>query len=343
MSDGDLQVNIRRQRQHRLDRLQTVGQLRRPRHLPARRRARCQLTRQLGDQRADPLRARKRNRDRRQRDLDRDDRRQDRSNLHGNPTFESDPNIDAAGNHACRASGSAPTTSSAPAPRPRRRTPTAEPDRRGHSCRAQARAAAVELDKRTYEGEAQQQPARPGRRRRRPAARRRLLPARRRWAAAKKKKRPNSAEAPAATVAAPERRSRQPRRPPRAGRAGRAPPRRLRAPVTRAFAADQTVVLLFVRDGGIDDRMVTATSSGSSGFAGSPPSSSRPTRSPATRRSPQGVDVNRVPALVVVRPKQPRPRRPDRLGPATASRAPQSVVQAVIDAGYKGRTLDYHP
>jgi hypothetical protein len=112
--------------------------------------------------------------------------------------------------------------------------------------------------------------------------------------------------------------------------------------VTAAFAANQTVVLLFVRDGGIDDRLVADathrldTLSGVSTFV-----------VPADRIAryaaiAQGVDVNRVPALVVLRPK-----RLDH-GVPTASvtygfQSPQSVVQAVVDAGYKGSTLGYHP
>ena len=56
----------------------------------------------------------------------------------------------------------------------------------------------------------------------------------------------------------------------------------------------------------------------------------------------QGVDVNRVPALVVVRPKSLDHGMP------TASveygyQSPESVEQAVVDAGYKGPTLNYHP
>jgi hypothetical protein len=116
------------------------------------------------------------------------------------------------------------------------------------------------------------------------------------------------------------------------------PPR----PVTVAFAANRTVVLLFVHDGGIDDRLVTGAThrlerlSDVSTFV-----------VPAKRIAryaaiAQGVDVNRVPALVVLRPKRLAH------GVPTASvtygfQSPQSVVQAVIDAGYKGRTLGYHP
>jgi hypothetical protein len=56
----------------------------------------------------------------------------------------------------------------------------------------------------------------------------------------------------------------------------------------------------------------------------------------------QGVNLNRVPALVVIRP------RGLSNGVPTASvrygfQSPESVVQAVIDAGYKGPTLSYHP
>ena len=56
----------------------------------------------------------------------------------------------------------------------------------------------------------------------------------------------------------------------------------------------------------------------------------------------EGVGVDRVPALVVVRPKRLRQTIP------TASvsygfQSGESVVQAVIDAGYKGPTLAYHP
>ena len=56
----------------------------------------------------------------------------------------------------------------------------------------------------------------------------------------------------------------------------------------------------------------------------------------------QGVDLNRVPALVVFRPKHLAH------GVPAASvdygyQSPESVEQAIIDAGYKGRTVPYHP
>jgi hypothetical protein len=119
-----------------------------------------------------------------------------------------------------------------------------------------------------------------------------------------------------------------------------APP--LPTPVLDAWKADQTLVLLFVRDGGIDDRLVKNATDGLGGLP-----DARVFVVPAARISryaaiAEGVGVDRVPALVVVRPKSLKKTVP------TASvsygfQSPQSVAQAVIDAGYKGKTLNYHP
>lgn len=122
--------------------------------------------------------------------------------------------------------------------------------------------------------------------------------------------------------------------------AASAPP--LPRAVTDAFEADRTVVLLFVREGAIDDRMVAGTVEG----LGSLPDVATfvvPAKQIAHYAAiAQGVAVDRVPALVVVSPKRLGKEIP------TASvlygfQSPESVKQAVIDAGYEGRTLDYHP
>jgi hypothetical protein len=119
-----------------------------------------------------------------------------------------------------------------------------------------------------------------------------------------------------------------------------APP--LPAHVLRAYEAGNTVALLFVREGGIDDRLVKRATQDIEAF---------PDVSlfvvPASRISryaeiSEGVGVQRVPALVVVTPKRLKQTVP------TASvsygfQSPQSIEQAVIDAGYKGPTVDYHP
>jgi hypothetical protein len=115
------------------------------------------------------------------------------------------------------------------------------------------------------------------------------------------------------------------------------------APVEAAFAANRTVVLLFVREGGIDDRIVKADVERLSSLRPEVPTFVVPADKIARYATiTQGVDVNRVPALVVIRPK-----KLDN-GVPTASvhdgyQTPESVVQAVRDAGYKGRTLTYHP
>ncbi len=124
------------------------------------------------------------------------------------------------------------------------------------------------------------------------------------------------------------------------GAASAAP--RLPRPVLRAYAANRTLVLLFVRDGGIDDRL---TRFATVGLAGLPDVALFVV--PARRISryaaiTEGVGVNRVPALIVVTPKHLKQAVP------TASvsygfQSAASVRQAVIDAGYTGPTVDYHP
>lgn len=120
------------------------------------------------------------------------------------------------------------------------------------------------------------------------------------------------------------------------------PAPRLPHRVTAAFEANRTVVLLIVKRGGIDDVM-TAVGSLPLKFTRGVSLFVVPANKIANYAAiTQGVDVERVPALVVVRPKNL-----DR-GVATASvnygfQTPHSIVQAVIDARYKGRTLDYHP
>jgi hypothetical protein len=114
------------------------------------------------------------------------------------------------------------------------------------------------------------------------------------------------------------------------------------APVLAAWNADKTVVLLFVHDGGIDDKLVaTATRQ----------LTTLPEAAvfivPAHQISryaaiTEGVGVNRVPALVVVRPKSLHQTTPS-ASVSYGFLSGETIVQAVIDAGYKGPTLSYHP
>lgn len=112
--------------------------------------------------------------------------------------------------------------------------------------------------------------------------------------------------------------------------------------VIRAYEANQTVALLFVRSGGIDDTAVRLASTAVTSLRDVSlfvvPANRISRYAAITGR----VGVDRVPALVVVSPKGLKKTVP------TASisygfQSPQSVVQAVVDAGYKGPTLDYHP
>lgn len=150
-----------------------------------------------------------------------------------------------------------------------------------------------------------------------------------------------AADAAVAAVASELEAGQQPLRLPAPGSGPGAPLAPPRA-VTDAFDAGETVAILFVRDGGIDDRLVTETVHPLDSIGGV-----------ATFVVPahqlvryvwiaQGVDLSRVPALVVIRPK----RLNNGYDPASVHygfQSPQSIVQAVVDARYHGGTLPYHP
>ena len=121
--------------------------------------------------------------------------------------------------------------------------------------------------------------------------------------------------------------------------AAAAPGRRHRGLRTRT----ETVVLLFVRDGGIDDRLVAGAIRSLGALPGVATFVVPAERIARYAAITQGVDVNRVPALVVLRPEAPRPRHPDRLGQLRLPEPGRASSRPSIDAGYKGRTLDYHP
>jgi hypothetical protein len=113
-------------------------------------------------------------------------------------------------------------------------------------------------------------------------------------------------------------------------------------PVMDAWNANQTVVLLIVHDGGIDDDLVKLASSRLSGMPAAATFTVPASQIARYASITQGVGVDRVPALVVLRPKKLDQAAPT----ASVSYGFQdgdSIEQAVIDAGYKGPTLEYHP
>ncbi|HET7417725.1 MAG TPA: hypothetical protein VFJ61_08900 [Solirubrobacterales bacterium] len=112
--------------------------------------------------------------------------------------------------------------------------------------------------------------------------------------------------------------------------------------VVTAFDSGQTVAVLFIRDGGIDDRLVA----GAVHRLEAIPNVAVfvvPSRQLARYVAiAQGVDLNRVPALVVIRPKS-LSKGYDAASVHYGFQSPESIVQAVVDARYRGGTLAYHP
>jgi hypothetical protein len=112
--------------------------------------------------------------------------------------------------------------------------------------------------------------------------------------------------------------------------------------VIGAWKHGDAIVLLIVRGGGIDDRLVRGAVRTLNGDPGTAVFVSRAKDIARYSRITQGVGVDRVPALVVV-----RPRRESSVPEAQVNygfRDSQSVVQAVHDALYSGRDdLPYYP
>ena len=113
-------------------------------------------------------------------------------------------------------------------------------------------------------------------------------------------------------------------------------------PVISAWNHGDAVVLLIARGGATDDRLVRSSVEALSepGVAVFVAKAGKVAR---YSRITQGVGVNRVPALVVVRPKRLSGGTP-RATVSYGFRDSQSVVQAVHDALYSGKdNLPYNP
>jgi hypothetical protein len=114
-------------------------------------------------------------------------------------------------------------------------------------------------------------------------------------------------------------------------------------PVVQAYNADKVVVLLVVRRGGIDDDAVKASVERMSGLPDTAVFMTNAGHVSRYSRIASGVDLDRVPALIVLRPQKLTQGTPT----ATVSygfRGPASVAQAVADALYNGPTnVPYYP
>jgi hypothetical protein len=116
------------------------------------------------------------------------------------------------------------------------------------------------------------------------------------------------------------------------------PPKRL----VEAYEANKTVALLIVHKGSIDSALTARSSLLLAPFHDVllfiVPAKQIARYAAIT----VGLEVNRVPALVVMKPKRLSGGTPQ----ATVGygiQTPQSVLQAVLDANYHGRELTYHP
>jgi hypothetical protein len=117
----------------------------------------------------------------------------------------------------------------------------------------------------------------------------------------------------------------------------------LPADVIKAWSGGNAVVLLIVRPSGIDDKLVRGASRVLNASTRVTLFVVRANKIARYSRITQGVGVDRVPALVVVRPR----RKGTSVPQAEVSygfRSAQGVVQAVRDAAYRGRdNLPYYP
>jgi hypothetical protein len=113
--------------------------------------------------------------------------------------------------------------------------------------------------------------------------------------------------------------------------------------IVDAWQGGDAIVLLIVRGGGIDDRLVRGSVQSLSGDSGTTVFVARAKDVARYSRITQGVGVNRAPALVVVRPRDVSGSVPQ-AQVSYGFRNSQSVVQAVHDALYTGRdNLPYSP
>ena len=114
------------------------------------------------------------------------------------------------------------------------------------------------------------------------------------------------------------------------------------APVSAAYKANKAVVLLVVRDGGIDDRLARSSASRLASDSRVALFVVRARQISRYAAITYGVDVQNVPALVVVSPRHLSGHAPQ-ASVSYGFQTPGSVVQAVHDAIYKGPETTYHP
>jgi hypothetical protein len=114
------------------------------------------------------------------------------------------------------------------------------------------------------------------------------------------------------------------------------------APVSAAYEAGKTVILLVVHDGNIDRLLQRAATSYVAGIPDTALFVIPVAQVARYAAITVGLDLNRVPAMVVMRPREVSRGIPQ----ATVDygfQTPASVVQAVRDASYSGPEVTYAP
>ena len=119
----------------------------------------------------------------------------------------------------------------------------------------------------------------------------------------------------------------------------------LPAPVVTAYKGGQTVVVLVTKHAGFDDRVLRTSVKHLRGRADVAVFTTSAKHIADYARVTEGLDVDRAPALVVMRPERLTPA--GSMPQASVSygfRGADSVDQAIRDAQYKGRTdLPFYP
>jgi len=113
--------------------------------------------------------------------------------------------------------------------------------------------------------------------------------------------------------------------------------------VVAAHDAGETVVLLVTRSTGTDDQKMRAIVQNFRAHPGVAVFMSTAKNAAEYARITEGVDLDRVPALIVVSPPSASRGELPEASVSYAYRSAESVEQAIRDAGYKGPRLPYHP
>lgn len=116
----------------------------------------------------------------------------------------------------------------------------------------------------------------------------------------------------------------------------------LPAAVESAYDAGKTVVLLVVHDGGIDDRLVAASTKRLSAFPDTAVFIVPAKQIARYGAITLGVNVQQVPALVVLRPRRLSKGIPQ-ASVSYGFQTVQGIEQAMRDASYNGPEATYHP